>query len=357
MPTYTRRILQTTPLYQQPDEKSTRLGEIMMGRYVRVLDIQRSWLYVEDMANVSQRGFLSIKALTPPRGGMRAAATPVRQPTLEEEADSTPSGPPAEDIVAVVAAPGDGRDLPPPTPISNSPEAAALEPGHKISKTTTYIEKVTANVWNSYGGLLAALGGKYNIDPVVAAAVMAVESGGNAFDNNGRLIIRFENHLFYDYWGKANQDVYGKYFTFNTQQRWKEHTFRTRVSDPFESFHGNQDKEWLAFGHAFKQSPRAALASISMGAPQILGSNFKRVGYDSPESMYAAFGNKDEGARQQVIALFKFIENDPYNRGIPALRNEDYTAFAEMYNGSGQAQTYGNLITERVRLLRVLLAA
>jgi hypothetical protein len=352
MPIYTRRILQTTPLYATPDEAGTRLGDVPLGRFVRVLDIQSGWLQVEEMSDVSRAGFIPIKALTPPRGGMRSAVLP-QQPSLEEEAETTPSGPPAEEI-------SDGRDLPPmhvdEPPATAAPELTNLEPAYKITGTNTYIERVTAGVWNKYGRLLGELAAGYGIDPVIAAAVMAVESGGSAFGPDGKLLIRFENHLFYHYWGKDNQEIYSRYFQFNAVQRWREHTFRSRLSDAFEAFHGDQHKEWLAFGQAHKLAARPALLSISMGAPQILGSNHRRIGYGSPEAMFAAFSDASAGERNGIVAFFKFIENDPRNRGIPALRNEDYVAFAEMYNGSGQAETYGSLIAERVRILRALLA-
>jgi hypothetical protein len=313
-----------------------------------VLDIQSGWLQVEDLTNVSLAGFIPIKALTPPRGGMRNAVLP-QQPSLEEEAATTPSGP-APDAIS------GGRDLPPRLPTDDDPESASLEPARKITQMSNSVERATAQVWNQYGGLLSALAAGYGVDPVIAAAVMAVESGGRAFGPDGRLIIRFENHLFYDNWGKDNQEIYSRYFQYSQTQRWRDHTFRSRLSDDFKPFHGNQDGEWLAFGQAHKLAARPALLSISMGAPQILGSNHRRIGYTSQEAMFQAFSDPDKGERNGVIGFFKFIANDYRNRGIPALRNEDYVAFAEMYNGSGQAHTYGNLIAERVRILRALLS-
>ena len=97
--------------------------------------------------------------------------------------------------------------------------------------------------------------------------------------------------------------------------------------------------------------------SISMGAPQILGSNFARLGFSSVHDMFDAFNDPDNGDKRQVIGFFKFIETDPRNRGIPALRNQDYTAFAEMYNGAGQAKIYGSLIADRVRVFKQLRAS
>jgi hypothetical protein len=36
------------------------------------------------------------------------------------------------------------------------------------------------------------------IDAAIAVAVLAVEAGGRAFGGDGRMIIRLENHIFYD---------------------------------------------------------------------------------------------------------------------------------------------------------------
>ncbi len=349
MPVYSRRLYQTTPLYEQPNSQSKVLGQLPAGLTVLVLDLQKTWLLVEAANNA--RGFISYRAIQPPRG--RASATP----DLATEANSVPSGPPPAEVQQVVKQEASAPPVQkPPTLPADAPESAPLEAAKQLTDTATAVEKQVAQTWNRYGGLLTALAPKYGIDPAILAAVVSVESGGAAFGPNNRMIIRFENHLFFDYWGKQNKAKYDQHFKFNATQRWKDHLYRTATTEEWRPFHGDQLKEWAVLEFASGFHTAAARMSISMGAPQILGSNFKRVGYAHVNDMFAAFNDREHGARHQLLAMFKFIENDPYNRGLPALRNEDFVAFATMYNGAGQAQTYGNMIGERTVVLRRLLA-
>ena len=105
---------------------------------------------------------------------------------------------------------------------SEPPEAEKIDPG----PNPTYIERQVASLWNRMGGLLKALAAQLAIDPATAVAVLTVESGGRAFDANGRMIIRFENHVFYDRWGKDNLAVYQQHFQFNANPRWTGHQWR-----------------------------------------------------------------------------------------------------------------------------------
>lgn len=352
MPVYSRRLYQATSLYEQPNSTSKTLGQLPAGLTVLVLDLQKTWLLVE--IPEGQRGYIAYRAIQPRRGTTAATL----KDDLATEASTVPSGPPPSDVQDQVK---QDTNLPdaekPPAPPPSTPEGAELEPAKKLSNTGTPVEKQVALTWNRYGGLLAALAPKYGIDPAILAAVVAVESGGAAFGPKDRMIIRFENHLFYDYWGKQNKAKYDQHFKFNATQRWKDHLYRPKTTGDWLAFHGDQLKEWTVLEFASGFNTAAARMAISMGAPQILGSNFKRVGYINVNEMFKAFNDREHGARHQLLAMFKFIENDPFNRGLPALRNEDYVAFATMYNGAGQAQTYATLIGERVVVLRRLLAA
>ncbi len=84
----------------------------------------------------------------------------------------------------------------------------------------------------------------------------------------------------------------------------------------------------------------AALQSISMGAPQIMGSNHASIGYSTPQAMFHAF---EHDARAQLRALFRFMET---NNLVDAIRRKDYHRFAFVYNGSGQPEFYAGLMRE-----------
>lgn len=211
--------------------------------------------------------------------------------------------------------------------------------------------KQVARIWNKYGGLLQRLSDRLRIDSGVAVAVIATESSGNGFLNN-RMIIRFENHYFWRLWGKDNADKFRRHFFFNEAEPWKEHLFRADANGNWLSFHGNQDSEWKAFEKARSLNDEAAKGSISMGLPQIMGANAKLIGYESAATMFASF-SKDE--RNQVLGLFDFIQGpETVSRRVIALQNQDFVAFAEQYNGPGQAAMYGGLLRLYFELFRML---
>lgn len=268
------------------------------------------------------------------------STTPV--PPVEPPADTTPPDetgtPPADtvppEVKRVRPSVGDGlENVPTPAPQNQRLTASASQSG-------TF--RLVADIWNRYGGLLAALSNKLGIEPGAAVSVLAIESGGQAFGPDGRLLIRFENHLFYNYWGKQNVEKFNKHFTFDLSQRWMGHKWRSDPKGAWVDFHGNQTKEWQVFEFARDLDETAAMMSISMGAPQIMGFNYTIIGYASVQDMFTAFSRSD---RDHVIGFFDFVQGVlPNNGAIRHLQRKDFTSFATVYNGSGQAAYYGNLM-------------
>ncbi|MCB0047802.1 MAG: DUF3380 domain-containing protein [Caldilineaceae bacterium] len=200
-----------------------------------------------------------------------------------------------------------------------------------------------AAVWAQTGGLLTVLAARLGIAPGAALAVLAVESGGSGFGEDGRMIIRFENHLFFHYWGQSEPARFAQHFRFDAERQWEGHEWRADTYVPFRTFHGVQPQEWEVFGFAQGLNDGAAKRAISMGAAQILGSNYARLGYAGADEM---FGAMSRDLRTQILALFDFIRTDPSL--VQALRDRDYTRFAQGYNGPGMAQRYGELIAQWV---------
>ena len=213
-----------------------------------------------------------------------------------------------------------------------------LEPSKKLDVTGDRIEKTVRATYNKYGNLLKALSKKLGIETASAIAVLGVESGGKGFDDD-KVLIRFENHLFYRYWGKHNPNVFNNHFKFGSDKKWLNHYFRADANGQWEKFHGNQEKEHEVLEFARKLDDRLALLSISMGLPQILGSNSKLIGYDSVQEMYENF-NKD--IRFHIFGLFDFLSP----RMIKYLKNREFVNFAKYYNGAGQARRYGKWIQD-----------
>jgi hypothetical protein len=200
--------------------------------------------------------------------------------------------------------------------------------------------QMAAKTWNRYGGVLGPMCDQTAISPASAVGVLCVESNGQGMTDSGRLIIRFENHVFWDRWGKNHESAYRAHFTFDPAKRWTKQKYRTSASGEWKTSHGvGQNAEWEAFGIARGLDESAAMQSISMGAPQIMGFNHATIGYDSAREMFDRFA-ADE--RYHILGLFDFVKGGgSTSRMLEALRREQYDQFATYYNGNGQAAAYG----------------
>ena len=115
-------------------------------------------------------------------------------------------------------------------------------------------------------------------------AVARVESGGSAFDNDGRPKILFERHKFH-------QLTNGKHST-------------TFFSDPKPGGYG-QDS-WLKLTMALGKDVDAAFASASWGRFQVMGMHWRALKYPSPlEMAYTAVIS--EAGHYEMLA--RYIEH------------------------------------------------
>jgi hypothetical protein len=216
-------------------------------------------------------------------------------------------------------------------------------------------ERLVARTWNQQGGLLAPVSRMVDIEPAAAIAVVCVESGGRAFSSDGRMIIRFENHVFLRQWGTENEAKFRLHFRFNPDRRWTGHEFRTKPNGKWHPFHGNQKLEWEVFLFARSLDPMAAMRSISMGAAQIMGFNFAKVGYDSVAGMFESF---QSGLRHQLLGFFDFVKGPGSTSAmLQALQRKSFAGFATLYNGPGQAAEYGERIQQDFESFTRLAAA
>ena len=77
-------------------------------------------------------------------------------------------------------------------------------------------------------------------------SVVAVESGGKCFAEDGRMIIRFENHLFYRHWGAANPQRFEQHFRLDADTPWLGHRWRPSADEEFREqhqWHGQPGRE------------------------------------------------------------------------------------------------------------------
>jgi hypothetical protein len=289
------------------------------GTLIEVMERQGDYFHV---IVDGQQGFVHIDYVLPNPGGPVSDTQPIPPPP-----------PPA--IVSPDAFAGDASLIN--VPLAPPPELA-INGGSNVAK-----------VWNGYGGLLTLMAGNIGIDPAVAVATLAVESGGRSAGQDGRLLIRFENHIFYKYWGAAHDAEFRQHFTFDPNVTWKGHNWRPTVNEPWRASHVDiQSVEWDAFGFACGLDDNAARLSISMGITQVMGFNHDTIGYATPAAMFDAFSRSP---RYQVLGFFDFVRK---NGAIPALQNADYSRFALIYNGAGQVDAYARQIRDAVAEFRAL---
>jgi hypothetical protein len=204
----------------------------------------------------------------------------------------------------------------------------------------TAVMGAVAETWNNYGGLLLQHAAELGIDPGVAVAVLVAEANGKPYAPDGRMIIRFENHIFYHYWGKANEARFRQHFTFDPNTAWQGHQWRADPNGVWQPCHTSQAVEWQVCEFARSLNEQAALYAISMGAPQVMGFNHRTIGYETVQQMFHAF---QSDVRNQFASLFRFMT---VNGLVDAVRRGDYVAFARVYNGPGQAEHYARLIRQ-----------
>jgi uncharacterized protein YgiM (DUF1202 family) len=213
--------------------------------------------------------------------------------------------------------------------------------------------KVAVKTWNNYGNLISTISKELGIDVEIALAVICVESGGNGFASDGKMLIRFENHVFHTYFGsksEENQKIFDEHFSFNPKKRREDHKYRLKKSDEWIPCHTGQASEWAAFNLARSIAETQALYSISMGAPQVMGFNYKMIGYTSAQEMFNTF-SKD--IRYHIMALFDFC--NAKSTRVQYLLTGDFLSFAKEYNGLTAPEAYESRLQQYYEIYKSIL--
>jgi len=243
--------------------------------------------------------------------------------------------------------------------------SAPLAPTTAITINSSWSDtrKAVAGAFNRLGGLMQTVASQTHTDVAAVLAVWYVESAGRSH-TVGQAVIRFENHLFFDVWGSKHQAAFDAQFQFATRapqtgagcdQRWKCHKFRADTTASFENVHASQTSEYQALASATALADQAtALQCISIGGPQILISNHQTIGYETPKQMYDAF---QAGERAQVLGFFDYCQYTGGKGGLlEPLRKNNWKTFASGYNGSGNADDYGNKLSAAFEAATAVLA-
>jgi LysM repeat protein len=215
------------------------------------------------------------------------------------------------------------------------------------------IGAVLVQTWNQYGGLLGALCDVVGVDHGSMLATLQVESGGRGSGPDGRMTIRFENHLFARF--LANDDLFNRHFFFEPSVPWTRHFFRRDEAAEWQPCHTSQASEWDVLDFARSLADEPALSSMSMGVARVMGFNAGGIGYPSVTEMFNRFSSD---IRYQILGMFDYIRGaGPTSPMIDALRAGNYEGFAFGYNGPGQAPVYGGLIRNAVLAFQQLQGA
>lgn len=160
-----------------------------------------------------------------------------------------------------------------------------------------------------------AAAGQFGLEAALIHAVAEVESGGRTgFDAKGRPKILFEGHIFHKRTGGKYDDDYPEI----SQPTWN-------LAKPYYSW-----DQWTRMYEAMQLDCDAALSAASWGMFQVMG--FNHNGWSNVRDFVNAMF---ESEAQHLAAFLAYCRD---NHLFAALRNKDFAAFAEAYNGAGYAQ-------------------
>ena len=166
-----------------------------------------------------------------------------------------------------------------------------------------------------YQQLASTLG----IEPATIMAVAEVEAPRGGFDEQGRLTILFEPHIFWKELRRRNIDP--------AVLKAQHPDLLSPIWD--KKLYGKFSAQWNKMERAKTINEDAALCSASYGAFQIMGFNHRLCGFDSVKNFVQEL-QKGELHQLQVFCNFiksKFLDDE--------LRNKDWSGFALSYNGKG----------------------
>jgi hypothetical protein len=212
----------------------------------------------------------------------------------------------------------------------------------KLSTTRNAAQKRVGRTWNRYGYLLMQIADVLGIEVGLATAVLAAEADRRGLAANGRLVLRFENHVFWAYWGQEHEDRFREHFDFDTGRPWLKHRWRPSVDEDWRDCHGSQEDEWQIFEFARTLDETAAILSTGMGLAEMMGFTYATIGYESAGQMFDAFSSSE---RYQIFALFDLIAGPAANtRRLAALQRKELGSFAALQSGNNQAAKYSGIL-------------
>ncbi len=156
-------------------------------------------------------------------------------------------------------------------------------------------------------------------------AFLDVETNGKAFDAQGRPRILFEPHVFY------------RNLSGDKRTRAVSAGLAARKWGAIK--YGRTSAQYDRLNRAIVIDESAALKACSWGSTQILGENYKMVGYASPQDMVLAFMDDEDSHVEAAVEFIISAGIDDEMRDLAALtrptRAADCVAIVSVYNGPG----------------------
>ncbi len=169
---------------------------------------------------------------------------------------------------------------------------------------------------------------KYTLELAAVKAVNEIESNGKGFLLDGRPRILFEGHVFWRELEKRNIDP-KKYVNEKTENI----LYKSWTKKYYQGGKSEYNRLNKAAGLSDLQEVHdAAFCAASYGAFQIMGFNYKSMGYPDVDS-YVAHMYTHERAHLEAFGLFCKANNL-----IRFLQSKNWEAFAKAYNGPGYKQ-------------------
>lgn len=154
------------------------------------------------------------------------------------------------------------------------------------------------------------------LNPMVMAALVLKESAGKFTWAGNRIAIRPEGHYFYRLLPPDKRKI----------------AVRAGLASPKAGavkVPNSVNARYTMLGLMQKIDSDIALMSISMGAGQVMGAHYKRLGYHSVEQMW----QDAQSAAGQIRQMCRFVSTDA--RLKKAVNSMDYKTIARLYNGPG----------------------
>lgn len=161
---------------------------------------------------------------------------------------------------------------------------------------------------------LVTLASEYNVELAALKAVIEVESRGDGFYDDGYPVILYEGHQFHKF-------TNGKFSISHpdlSYPKWTKQYYKYNQIDRIDA--------------AAELDAKAAMMSTSWGCMQVMGFNYKVVGYKTVEDFVKAMF---ESEYNQIKAGLEYIKNTGL---LDEVRSKSWRAFARGYNGPRYAE-------------------